>query len=130
MIATLMRITWLRYVGASAIALGIDMGLFLALLQLGAPPLGAAGSGYAAGIVAHWLISSRAVFTDSVADTQGGRQRQQALFVLSALVGLGLTMAIVGTGDRLGLDPRLAKIAAIAVAFQTTYWLRRRIVFA
>ena len=39
-------------------------------------------------------------------------------------------MMVVGVGARAGLDPRLAKLAAIATAFQTTYLLRRRIVFA
>ena len=34
-----------------------------------------------------------------------------------------------GGGSALGLDPRLAKLAAIAVSFQTTYLLRRHIVF-
>ena len=47
----------------------------------------------------------------------------------SALVGLGVTTAIVGGGSALGIDPRLAKLAAIVVSFQTTYLLRRHIVF-
>ena len=36
---------------------------------------------------------------------------------------------IVGTGSAFGFDPRLAKLAAIVVSFQTTYLLRRHIVF-
>ena len=38
-------------------------------------------------------------------------------------------LVIVGGGSALGLDPRLAKLAAILVSFQTTYLLRRHIVF-
>ena len=59
----------------------------------------------------------------------GERHRQKLLFVGSALVGLAITTAIVGVGTAMGLDPRLAKLAAILVSFQTTYLLRRHIVF-
>ena len=52
------------------------------------------------------------------------------MFVVSAFVGLGITTAIVGLGSRQGLDPRIAKAVAIAVSFQATYLLRRRVVFA
>ena len=51
------------------------------------------------------------------------------LFVGSALVGLAVTTAIVGTGSAFGFDPRIAKLAAIVFSFQTTYLLRRHIVF-
>jgi putative flippase GtrA len=86
--------------------------------------------GYAAGILAHWLLSSRAVFTDSTADTGAGRMRQKTLFLASALVGLALTALIVGMGDMAGLDPRLSKMVAIFAAFQTTYVLRKVVVFS
>ena len=42
---------------------------------------------------------------------------------------LAAFIAIVGVGTAMGLDPRLAKLAAILVSFQTTYLLRRHIVF-
>jgi small basic protein len=54
---------------------------------------------------------------------------QKALFVGSALIGLALTMAVVGLGARLGLDPRLAKLVAVATSFVATWLLRNRIVF-
>ncbi|MGB3471707.1 MAG: hypothetical protein WBA51_12875 [Erythrobacter sp.] len=57
------------------------------------------------------------------------RMRQKALFVISALVGLELTTAIVGLADWNGSDPRLAKGVAIIVAFTATWLLRRKIVF-
>lgn len=124
------RLTYLRYIAASAIALGIDMGLFLAAIAAGVPAAVAAAFGYAVGVVAHWLISSRAVFTERVAAIGVARRQQQALFLGSALVGLALTTAIVGIGDALALDPRLAKLIAIAISFQTTYLIRSRVVFA
>ncbi len=120
---------FLRYVAASAMALGVDMGLFLALLTLGLPAAAAAAAGYTLGIVAHWLVSSRAVFTSGVAGHGPERSRQKALFVGSALAGLAVTTAIVGGGTGLGLDPRLAKLAAIGASFTLTWLLRERVVF-
>jgi putative flippase GtrA len=119
-----------RYIGASAVSLGVDFAIFMAALSLGLPPALAAALGYIAGVACHWLISSRMVFTGQMAPTASGRRQQQAMFVLSALVGLGITTAIVGLGSRHGLDPRLAKGVAILVSFQATYLLRKRVVFA
>lgn len=122
-------IVFLRYIAASAIALAVDIGSFLALLALDAPAAAAAASGYSLGIVAHWLVSSRAVFTAGVAERGPERTRQKALFVVSALLGLGLTTAIVGLGGLAGLDPRLAKLIAILASFTLTWLMREKIVF-
>ncbi|MBS0254991.1 MAG: GtrA family protein [Proteobacteria bacterium] len=119
-----------RYLLASVAALAADMGCFLILLRLGLPPAPASALGYGLGIVAHWLLSSRAVFADQVAARGAGRTRQKALFVGSALIGLALTTMVVGAGAAAGLDPRLAKLAAVAVSFAATWLLRQRVVFA
>lgn len=129
MIDRLRRVTLLRYLLASVGALAVDMGSFLALLALGTMPVVASAAGYSLGIVAHWLLSSRAVFTDAVAAERGARTRQKALFVGSALVGLGLTTLIVAAGTMVGVDSRLAKIAAIGASFTATWLLRKRVVF-
>jgi len=129
MINRLRRMLLLRYLLASLGALAVDMGSFLALLALGIAPVLASAAGYSLGIVAHWLLSSRAVFTDSVAEERGARTRQKALFVGSALIGLALTTLIVGMGTALGMDSRASKILAIAVSFTATWLLRKRIVF-
>ena len=120
----------LRYLLASLFSLGIDIGCFLVLLRIGTAPMPASAAGYALGIVAHWWVSSRAVFADSVADAGPERTRQKALFVASALAGLAMTTLVVGAGAALGLDPRLAKLAAIALSFALTWLLRRQVVFA
>ena len=119
----------LRYLIASVGALAVDMGAFLALLALGAAPVGASALSYTLGIAAHWIMSSRAVFTDSVADRGAARNRQKALFVGSALAGLAITTLVVWAGDSAGMDPRLAKLAAIAVSFTATWLLRAKVVF-
>lgn len=119
-----------RYLAASVVALGFDMASFLALLAIGLAAAPAAALSYSLGILVHWFISSRAVFVDGVAERGPARTRQKALFVASALVGLALTAGIVGLGAALGLDPRLAKLAAVGVSFVATWLLRARVVFA
>ena len=119
----------LRYLAASALALGVDMGAFLVALRLGLPPAAAAALGYTLGIAAHWLLSSRVVFVRGVAARGPQRTAQKALFVGSALLGLALTTAIVGCGAALGIDPRAAKLAAIGASFTLTWLLRERVVF-
>jgi len=119
-----------RYIGASVVSLGVDFAVFMVTMSLGVPPALAAACGYAAGVICHWLISSKMVFVSQVAAVGTARRQQQALFVLSALVGLGITTGIVGLGTRYGLDPRVAKGIAIVVSFQATYVLRKKVVFA
>jgi putative flippase GtrA len=118
-----------RYLAASVGALAIDMASFLGLMALGMAAGPAAALGYSLGIAAHWLLSSRAVFSDALAARGRGRRVQQGLFVISALAGLALTTAIVTLGARAGFDPRAAKLAAIAASFALTYVLRARVVF-
>lgn len=120
---------FVRYVLSSAAALAVDVGAFLALLALGMAAVPASAIGYSLGILAHWLLSSRAVFPDNVAQAGLARIRQKALFVMSALLGLALTTAIVGLGDMAGFDPRSAKLVAILVSFTATWLVRSRIVF-
>lgn len=125
----LRRGTFPKYLIASVIALGVDMGSFLVLLELGSAAMAASASAYMLGIVAHWLLSSRTVFSVGVADRGPERTRQKAMFVISALIGLSITTAIVGAGAAAGIDPRLAKLAAVGVSFIVTWLLRERVVF-
>ncbi|AXU20788.1 GtrA family protein (plasmid) [Novosphingobium sp. THN1] len=129
LIDRLRRVMLLRYLLASVGALAVDIGSFLALLAMGTAPVIASASGYSLGIVAHWLLSSRTVFTDTVAAERGARTRQKALFVGSALVGLALTTLIVGAGTSAGLDPRHTRIVAVLFSFTASWLLRKRIVF-
>lgn len=124
------QLTFIRYGVVSVGALTVDLGLFLALLQAGMLSALAAAIGYAAGIFAHWMLSSRKVFQDRVSG-RGTRERtqQKAMFVVSALLGLVLTMAVVGAGEMLGVDPRIAKVFAIILSFTLTYLLRNVVVF-
>lgn len=129
MLSKMRDIRALRYLLASVGALAVDMGSFLGLLSAGMDAVAASALGYALGILAHWLLSSRAVFHDTVAKKGMARTRQKALFVASALLGLGVTTLIVWGGDSMGIDPRLAKLVAVGVSFVLTYILRARVVF-
>lgn len=129
LLSRLHRVRLLRYGFASVAALAVDLGSFLALLALSVPAVLASALGYSLGIITHWLFSSRTVFTDTVAQRGPERTRQKALFVGSALIGLALTTIIVGGGELAGIDPRIAKLAAIGVSFAATWLLRSRIVF-
>lgn len=129
LLARLRDARFARYLAASVGALAVDVGAFLGLLALGAAGAPASAAGYSLGILAHWLMSSRAVFHDHVAESGHARTRQKALFVISALLGLALTTAIVGLGERAGIDPRAAKLVAIAISFMATWLVRSRIVF-
>ena len=121
--------TFARYLSASVVALGADAGSFLLLLHLGVAPARAAALGFVVGIVVNWVVSSRVLFADCVADSGPERRRQQALFLVSALVGLVLTTAIVAGGAALAIDPRLAKLVAVGVSFVSTSGMRHVMVF-
>ena len=125
----LSEVPLVRYLLASISALAVDLGVFLVLIETHFGPAGASALAYSAGIVAHWLLSSRRVFASSVAPGGPERTKQKMLFVLSALIGLALTAAIVGAASGAGINPRLAKLVAVVVSFGATWLLRERIVF-
>ncbi|CAN5227483.1 hypothetical protein BH10PSE13_BH10PSE13_16740 [soil metagenome] len=122
-------LTYGRYIVASGASLGLDMAVFLLLLHLGLPAMAASALAYSAGIVAHWLLSTRFVFDEGMDASGADRARKKGLFVGTALIGLCITTLIVGTADRFGLDPRLAKMVAVAISFQATYLARRVAIF-
>lgn len=119
----------LRYLLASVGALAVDVGIFLVLLSMGILAAASSAVGYSAGILAHWILSSRAVFTDTVAERGRQRTKQKALFVVSALAGLLVTISIVGAAEWFTFDPRPAKLVAIIASFTLTWLLRSRVVF-
>ena len=119
----------LRYISVSAIALCVDLATTaLLIFAQNNIPLSAA-TGYICGIIVHWLLSSRKVFADGVASSGFDRTRQKAMFVVSALIGLALTVAIMWSAQRLGFDTRMAKLLAVGVSFIATYLLRNHLVF-
>jgi len=129
MLHRLSDLSILRYLLASVGALAVDMGSFLGLMALGLAATPASAAGYTLGILAHWLLSSRAVFTGRVAQSGIARTRQKVLFVVSALAGLALTTGIVAAAQALSIDPHAGKLVAIVLSFALTWWLRNVVVF-
>jgi len=121
---------FLRYLVVSVGALASDMMLFLLLLAAGLPSVAASAVGYSTGILTHWILSSRKVFADRVSEKgSAARAQQKGMFLFSALLGLMLTMAIVGAGTTIGVDARISKVAAIIISFMATYLLRNIVIF-
>jgi len=121
---------FLRYVAVSIGALAADMTVFLLLLEIGMPAMAASAVGYSVGIFAHWILSSRKVFHDRVSEKGTiARTQQKAMFLASALMGLVLTMIVVGAGTALGIDARIAKVVAIGTSFMLSYLLRNVVIF-
>ena len=115
---------------SSAIALAADVGSFLLLLQMRLPAVPASIAAYTVGLVVHWLLSSRFVFSKQTRTDPAERRWQQLQFIASALVGLVITGLIIKWALEYRIDPRLAKAAAVGVSFQTTYLLRRKLIFS
>jgi putative flippase GtrA len=118
-----------RYLVVSAISLGVDLANFFLMLEVNVPAVQSSILGYVSGLAAHWLLSSRLVFADKMPSTLAAQGRQKLLFVISALMGLAITAAVIECGLRLGIKPGLSKLAAIAFSFHVTYLIRRRFVF-
>jgi putative flippase GtrA len=127
--ARLKDIRLVRYLMASALALGADLGSFLLLYWAGAYVPAAYAASYSVGILVHWLISSRLVFSDSVAERGLARTRQKAMFVVSALLGLALTTGIGSGAVYAGVHPIAGKMVAVAASFTVTWLLRSRLIF-
>ena len=127
--AKLYRMTFARYFASSAAALVVDSTCFFALVAIAVPAGLASAVAYSIGILAHWLITSRAVFPAEVAERGSARTRQKAMFVLSAFAGLAATTAIVSAGAAMGMNLVLTKGTAVVVSFTINWLLRRFLVF-
>lgn len=118
-----------RYVLVSAAALGIDTLITLNLTWSGFAPSLSAAAGYVIGLTLHWALSTRFVFAGQLASDSRARARQAALFVLSGLGGLAVTVATFSTAVALGAAASLSKAAAVAISFCIVYLIRRHVIF-
>lgn len=120
---------FLRYFAASLCALLLDMGSFLLLLKTALPAGLSAAISYSLGIVAIWLLLSRAVFTAGTHQAGRARTQQKVTFLVSAWGGLALTTGIVSGADLIGADVRLSKGVAVVISFTFNYLVRKHLVF-
>jgi putative flippase GtrA len=118
-----------RYTLVSAMALVLDFTVYLTLAGAAASPPVAGVVGYGAGTLLHFCLSVRFVFDAGATRKMGARLFGE--FVLSGLVGMGLTAGVIAMATGLaGLAALPAKIIAAAASFVTVFTLRRCIVFA
>lgn len=117
------------YLLVSAIALSVDFGLFLALTGLMATEAVSTGIfSYSAGLILHFLLSKRFVFSDR---HNKHVARLFAEYALSGVAGIALTAATMKLAiDGLSVSPVAAKLIAVGVSFVVVYLLRKTIVFA
>jgi len=118
-----------RYLGVSAVALGLDLSVYALALKASLAAAAAGALGYSGGLVVHYVLSAFWVFPDPV-----GRRHSKATlakFVATGLLGLALTSGLIGTLTGAGLcGAYAAKIVAIAVSTVTVFAVRRAYVFA
>lgn len=127
-LALLNRFSITRYLLASVVSLAFDVALFMVLVAFLVDPGWASAAGYSVGIIVHWLISSSFVFPGK--SRQGGALYLQRLgFIGTAILGLGITVAIVSWLTDLGILPVVAKASAVFVSFFVVYLTRKFGVF-
>jgi len=118
-----------RYLGASALALAVDVAVLAACV--GATSLSAgvsAGIGYGAGALAHYALSRRYVFAPGWLERR--RLTELAAFIATGLCGLASTVGAVRIlSDGFAVTLSISKAVAVAFSFILVYLLRRSIVF-
>lgn len=112
---------------ASALALGLDWGLLLALTALGVNYLAASATGFVSGMAVTYLLSVSVVFRHRpVAD----RRREFVGFVGVGLAGLILTQGLMALWvEVLRLHPGVAKIPTAGIVFIFNFTVRRALLF-
>ena len=123
------NLEFIKYVGASVIALFVDYGAYWLIAQRGWLTLPqAAVAGYLTGlVVAYFLIRAR-IFTNGWLKTR--KVYEALLFLSSGLLGSLTTYATVKLYVLVvGQQMNAAKFAAVAVSFFTVYLYRKYVVF-
>jgi len=117
-----------RYLGASALALAVDIGVYSALIRLaGVYYLVAAPIGFALGLATIYALSVRWVFSHRrLTDAR----TEFALFALLGLAGLAINQGMVYAGVEwlaLGYEP--AKLVSAGVVFCFNFGSRKLLLF-
>jgi len=124
-----MKKEFLLYTCVSGIAWLVDVAiLYLATLQLGMPAYLAAAIAYAIGLVVHYVLSVRYVFTYR---RMAGYSRTEILvYALTGLAGIALSSGIVHIGDLLDLPLIASKIIATLFTFFAVFVIRKMALFS
>lgn len=117
-----------RYLFASALALAVDAGTYVALIRLGGVQyLVSAPLGFVLGVIVIYFLSTRWVFRERrISDAR----REFVIFVFIGILGLLLNELIIFLGvDRLALSYELAKIASAGIVFSFNFGARKLLLF-
>ncbi|HEY1900564.1 MAG TPA: GtrA family protein [Steroidobacteraceae bacterium] len=117
-----------KYAAASAVALGADYAVLVALTRFaGWHYLWANSVSFLTGAVIAYVLSVRFVFS---AHRLHSRQLEITSFVLIGLVGLAVSeLVLFVTVGRLGIDLLVAKALAAGCSFIANFALRRQLLF-
>ena len=118
----------IRYFGASALALLIDLATLSGLVRMaGVHYLVAAPLGFAAGLALIYVLSVRWVFAERrLADAR----IEFALFALIGLTGMGINELVIYAGvEQFALGPEQAKIPSAALVFCFNFATRKLLLF-
>ena len=117
-----------RYLIASAGALAVDAGLYIALIRLAnVHYLAAAPAGYAVGILIIYLLSTRWVFRNRRLTSV---RSEFLIFTLIGIVGLLLNQLVIYVCvENLSTSYELAKLASAAIVFGVNFGGRKLILF-
>lgn len=117
------------YLAVSVLALAIDISiLYLGVVRLAMPGYLAAALAYAAGLVAHYLLSVRYVFAFRRLAAQ--RRTEALVYAITGLVGILLSAGMVHLGGLLGQPLTVSKLAAIVVSFVAIFLIRKATLFS
>jgi putative flippase GtrA len=117
-----------RYFGASALALAIDLAAYSGLIRLaGVHYLLAAPVGFGLGLGLIYLLSVRWVFAER---RLGNPRVEFAVFALIGFAGMGINELVIYAGvDRIALGYEQAKLASAAVVFCFNFVFRKLLLF-
>jgi putative flippase GtrA len=117
-----------RYFVASAVALGVDAGLYIGLIRLAhIHYLAAAPAAYAAGIFVIYLLSTRWVFSNR--RITNGRS-EFVIFTLVGIVSLLVNQAVIyACVENLSTSFEVAKLVSAATVFGINFGGRKLLLF-
>ena len=118
----------LRYFVASAVALAVDAGTYIAMIRLADIHYLIAGpSGFMLGLVTVYILSVRWVFHQR---RLAGRRSEFVIFALIGIFGLLVNELVLYVGVAwLSLSPELAKLVSAGIVFCCNFLGRKLLLF-
>jgi len=118
----------MRYLGASAVALAADAGVYVALIRgAGVDYLVAAPAAFALGLAVIYVISTRWVFARR---RLSDARVEFAIFATIGVVGLCLNQLVIYAGvAHLGVSAEAAKLASVSLVFGFNFVSRKLLLF-